>query len=335
MAKVPCIFVEDLTEAQKRAYIIADNKLTEDAGWNDDILRIELQALQELDFDISLTGFELDDINIYEPTEIIEDDVPELEEDEKPICKKGDIWKLGEHYLMCGDSTSKEDVKKLLNAGEQQTAVDLVITDPPYNVDYQGKAESSMIIENDNLSSGEFKSFLISAFNNMNMAMKEGASFYVWYASRSHIEFETALNESGLNARQQLIWNKNSLVLSRQDYHWKHEPCFYGWKDGASHNWYNDRSQTTVLDFDRPTKNDLHPTMKPIPLIAYLIENSSKQGDKVLDLFGGSGSTLIASEQTGRKCLTMEYDEKYATVIIKRFENLTGIKGELVNERMP
>lgn len=332
MAEVPCIFVEDLTEAQKRAYIIADNKLTEDAGWDDEILKIELQALQELDFDITLTGFELEDITIDEPTEIIEDEVPEIEEDAEPICKRGQVWKLGNHYLMCGDSTSKEDIETLLQAGEFPS-IDLVITDPPYNVDYQGKTKSNLKIENDKMQSEEFKEFLISAFDNMYMAMKEGASFYVWYASRSHIEFETALNESGLTARQQLIWNKNSLVLSRQDYHWKHEPCFYGWKEGASHNWYNDRSQTTVLDFDRPTRNDLHPTMKPVSLIAYLIENSSKRGDKVLDLFGGSGSTLIASEQTGRQCYTMEYDPKYADVIIKRFENLTGMKAELVKER--
>lgn len=328
---MPCLFIEDLTEAQKRAYILADNKLALDAGWDEEILKIELQALQELDFDITLTGFELEDISIDEPKEIIEDEVPEVDECEA-ICKRGDVWKLGNHYLMCGDSTSKEDVKKLLQAGECLSVIDLVITDPPYNVDYQGKTNSNMKIENDDLTSGEFKEFLISAFSNMFMAMKEGASFYVWYASKSHIEFETALNECGLTTRQQLIWNKNSLVLSRQDYHWKHEPCFYGWKDGASHNWYNDRSQTTVLDFDRPTKNDLHPTMKPVPLIAYLIENSSKRGDKVLDLFGGSGSTLIASEQTGRQCYTMEYDEKYATVILKRFENLTGIKGVLMNE---
>lgn len=185
-----------------------------------------------------------------------------------------------------------------------------------------------MTIANDNMSSGEFKRFLVAAFSNMFSAMKDGASFYVWHASKSHMEFETALNECGLTVRQQLIWNKNALVMGRQDYQWKHEPCLYGWKGGAKHNWYSDRKQTTVLNFAKPTKNKLHPTMKPVPLISYLIENSSQKGNAVLDLFGGSGSTLIACEQTDRRCLMMEYEPRFVDVIINRFESATGQKAE-------
>lgn len=235
------------------------------------------------------------------------------------------------------------------------------MTDPPYNVAIENS--QGMTIENDNMESGQFNEFLTAAFENMNQALKAGGSFYVWYASREHINFETALNKAGLNVRQQLIWNKNSLIMGRQDYHWKHEPCLYGWKEGASHYFIDDRTQstvfedkgidikklkkaeaikmlqdlmgdkisTTVINEDKPSVNDLHPTMKPIKLMARLIKNSSKIDETVLDLFGGSGSTLIACEQTQRKCYTMEYDEKYATVIVDRWEKLTGQKAEKIN----
>lgn len=209
---------------------------------------------------------------------------------------------------------------------------DLLLTDPPYNVAYEGKTEEALTIENDSMGSEEFRAFLKSAFDRAYESLKEGAAFYIWYASREHINFETALNEAGLKVREQLIWVKNSLVLSRQDYHWRHEPCLYGWKDGAAHNWYNDRSQTTVLEFNRPSRNAEHPTMKPLDLIGYQIQNSTKKNDVVLDLFGGSGSTLIASEQTGRKCRMMELDARYCDVIIKRWEKLTGGKAELCQE---
>lgn len=208
---------------------------------------------------------------------------------------------------------------------------DLLVTDPPYNVDYVGKDDSMKII-NDNMDSESFRSFLTDAFSNAYSVMKEGAAFYVWYASREHVNFECALRGVGFEVKQQLIWNKNSLVLGRQDYQWKHEPCLYGWKAGASHKWYSDRSQTTVMDFDKPLRNDLHPTMKPIPMIAYQIGNSSAKGDLVIDPFGGSGTTLIACEQIGRKCCTMELDERYASVIIRRWEELTGKKAELIRE---
>ena len=205
--------------------------------------------------------------------------------------------------------------------------IDLVITDPPYNVAYEGTAGT---IQNDDMATDEFKQFLTDAFSAMFETMKQGAPFYVWYASREHINFETSLLDSGLTTRQQLIWVKSSLVIGRQDYQWRHEPCLYGWKEGAAHNWYSDRSQTTILEFDKPRTNGLHPTMKPVDLIGYLISNSSKKGDKVLDIFGGSGTTLIACEQLERKCYTMELDERYASVIIKRYEELTGNIAEKV-----
>lgn len=207
---------------------------------------------------------------------------------------------------------------------------DLLLTDPPYNVAYEGGTKDSLTIQNDNMSSEEFREFLRKTFENAYEFMKEGASFYVWHSSREQVNFETSLNEAGLKVRQQLIWNKNSLVLGRQDYQWKHEPCLYGWKDGASHKWYNDRSQTTVMDFDRPTKNNEHPTMKPIDLISYQISNSTQKNDVVLDLFGGSGSTLIACEQLDRKCYMCELDPKYCDVIIKRWEAMTGKKAKLI-----
>lgn len=203
----------------------------------------------------------------------------------------------------------------------------LLITDPPYNVDYEGKTSNALEIQNDDLNDADFILLLERAFENADKHMESGASFYVWHASRTQKQFEESMPWM---IRQQLIWNKNSMVLGRQDYQWKHEPCFYGWKDGASHNWYSDRSQTTVLEFNKPNRNGDHPTMKPVELIAYQLQNSTKKGDVVLDPFGGSGTTLIAAEQTGRRCRMLELDERYADVIMKRFESLTGQKGILL-----
>lgn len=207
----------------------------------------------------------------------------------------------------------------------------LLVTDPPYNVDYQGGTEEKLKIMNDSMEDELFREFLSSSFNASKDYLESGASFYIWYASKEHINFEKALNDAGLRVRQQLVWVKNNLVLGRHDYHYKHEPCLYGWKDGASHNWYSDRKQTTVLEFDKPMRNGLHPTMKPVELIGYLINNSSKKGDVVLDVFGGSGTTLMACEQSERKCRMMELDPKYCDVIIKRWESMTGRKAELVD----
>ena len=362
MEEVPCIVLKGLTEAQKKAYIIADNKMALNAGWDEELLKIELENLKELDFDLELTGFnvdELDDIlgNNEEEKEVEEDDF-EVEVPEEPKAKLGDIYQLGNHRLMCGDSTSEEDVAKLMN-GE---IADLVVTDPPYNVAIENS--QGMTIKNDNMEKSQFLEFLTKAFNCLNISLKKGGAFYVWFASREHINFETALNKNGLEVRQELIWNKNSLILGRQDYQWKHEPCLYGWKDGDSHYFIDDRKQTTVIEDkkpdikkmkkeemqklleeiysdktsttiineDKPSVNDLHPTMKPIKLIARQVKNSSKVGEKVLDLFGGSGSTIITSEQLNRKCYTMEYDPKYVDVIIERWEKFTGKKAVLISE---
>ena len=202
--------------------------------------------------------------------------------------------------------------------------VDLLITDPPYNINYEGKAGK---IENDNMESEEFYTFLNNAFTNAHSVMKDGAAFYVWYASKESINFESSLNDSGLSVKQQLIWAKNHFTMGRQDYQWQHEPCLYGWKEGAAHSWYGDRKASTIMNFDKPLKSELHPTMKPVELIAEQIKNNSKEGDKVLDLFGGSGTTLIAAEQLNRQCYIMEYDERYASVILKRYEEITGDKG--------
>lgn len=324
--EVPVLWATDLTEKQVRAYRLADNKTNELAEWDIVLLDEELADI-DIGIDMSAFGFELDEISLDEPTEVVEDEVPEVDEESEPITQLGDIWQLGEHRLMCGDSTDKETVKKLMDG----SCADLLVTDPPYNVAYEGKTSKALTIENDSMAGEEFREFLVRAFECAHDNLKEGGAFYIWYASREHINFETALNEARLKVREQLIWVKNSLVLSRQDYHWKHEPCLYGWKDGAPHNWYSDRSQTTVLEFNRPSRNAEHPTMKPLDLIGYQIQNSSRKHEKVLDLFGGSGSTLIACEQLGRKCYTIELDPKYCDVIIKRYENFTGKKAVKIN----
>lgn len=347
--EVECIRLDHLTDEERRAYTLAHNKLTMNTDFDIDILNDELFNIDNIDME--LFGF---DVELpIEEHELTEDDY-EVEVPEEPKAKPGDIYQLGEHRIMCGDSTSTADVKKLL-AGEK---MDLVVTDPPYNVAIENS--QGMTIENDNMSADTFQEFLNKAFTNMNEALKPGGAFYIWHAIRTQREFETALNEAGLEVRQQLIWNKNSLVLGRQDYQWKHEPCMYGWKEG-SHYFINARTETTtieepldlekitkdemktllqtiyqetpttVIDEHKPSKNTDHPTMKPIKLIGRLIRNSSKPGEKVLDLFGGSGSTLIASEELDRKCYMMEYDPKYVDVIINRWEEFTGKKAEKIS----
>lgn len=299
------------TEDKKRKKLaLLDNSTSDKVEWDLDNL--------SADFDLGeLSEFGLEELSeVVEQGEVIEDEVPNAEEVESKV-KKGDIWQLGDHRLMCGDSTVITDVEKLMN-GEK---ADLLLTDPPYNVNYEGG--NGLKIENDNMGDEKFKEFLKEAFTCANIVMKEGASFYIWHADSEGYNFRSACKEVGLQVRQCLIWNKNALVMGRQDYQWKHEPCLYGWKEGAPHTWLSDRKQTTVLDFDRPTKNLEHPTMKPIALFAYELQNSAKKGALVLDLFGGSGTSIIACEQTGRKCYTMELDEHYCDVIIKRWENLT------------
>lgn len=321
MEKVPCIRLDDLTDEQRREYAIMHNKTAELSTWDFDLLAAEIDGLDFSGFDIDW-GLPADE----EEKEIIEDEPPEVDEESEPICKLGDIWQLGRHKLICGDSTDKATVERLMDGKK----ANLCVTDPPYNVNYEGKTEEKLKIGNDSMSNEEFENFLTSSFLVINDILLEGGCFYVWHASRSQREFENALNNVGLQVRQQLIWVKNSMVLGRQDYQWRHEPCFYGWKEGT-HDWYSDRKQTTVLEFDRPTANKEHPTMKPIALIAYQIKNSSKKDEIVFDGFGGSGSTLIASEQTNRICYMCELDPKYCDVILKRYENLTGQKAVKIN----
>lgn len=324
MKEVPCLFIEDLTEEQKRAYIIADNRLAEDAGWDKELLKIELEDLKNMNFDITLTGFELEDFDFsMDETEVIEDEFDETVPEE-PTSKKGEIYKLGKHFLMCGDSTDINDVEKLMNG----VKADMLLTDPPYNVDYEGG--TGLTIQNDNMDDETFREFLRVSFFNANSVMKEGAVFYIWHADSEGYNFRGACHDIGWKVRQCLIWCKNTLVMGRQDYHWKHEPCLYGWKEGASHLWASDRKQTTVLEFDRPSVSKEHPTMKPVGLFDYLIKNNTNKDDIVLDLFAGSGTSIIACEQNGRIAYSMELDPKYVDVIISRWEKLTGQQAERI-----
>lgn len=323
LKEVPCIRLDDLTDKQRREYAILHNKTAELSAWDFDLLAAEIDGLDFSGFDIDW-GIPAD----VEEAEIVEDEAPEVDEENEPITKLGDIWQLGKHRLMCSDSTDKNAIEKLLE--NKFGEVDLVLTDPPYNVAYKGKTKDELQIENDSMSQEQFELFLNASFDIISEILKNGGIFYIWHASRSQREFENALNSANLEIRQQLIWVKNSMVLGRQDYQWRHEPCFYGWKEG-NHKWYADRKQTTVLEFDRPVANKEHPTMKPISLMAYQIKNSTKKDDIVFDGFGGSGSTLIACEQTGRKCYICELDPKYCDVIIKRWENLTGEKAVKIN----
>ena len=319
---VPVIVADDLTPEQVKAFRLADNKFGEIATWNDEMLAIELGELSEIDFDMTEFGFEIE-----EEKEAIEDEYFDTTPPEEPTSKLGDIYQLGRHRLMVGDSTDCEQVKALM--GEQQA--DLLLTDPPYNVAYQGKTEDALTIENDSKSAADFHLFLVDVFEAAKSVMKKGAAFYCWYASSEVVNFHTSIEETGFMVKQELIWNKNSMVLGRQDYQWKHEPCLYGWLEGASHSWYSGRNQTTVLNFDKPQRNGDHPTMKPVALFDYQMQNSSKQGDIVLDLFGGSGTTMIAAEQNGRNAYLMEFDPRYADVIIRRWEELTGEKAVKIN----
>ena len=316
--------VVDLDKTKEKALNIALNKIS--GEWDNDKLEELLAELKETDIDMDITGFsfdEMDDI-LKDITGSKEDDFDLdeiLEEIDEPVTKVGDIWILGNHRLMCGDSTKKEDVEKLIN----NKVIDLIITDPPYNVDYEGVAGK---IKNDHLENNQFYEFLESAFINMFDSIKEGGSIYVFHADTEGLNFRNAFMNAGFKLAECLIWVKNQFVMGRQDYQWKHEPILYGWKEGVAHYFIDDRSQSTVLEFEKPTRNVEHPTMKPINLLVYLIKNSSKEEDLILDLFGGSGSTLIAAEQTKRKCYTMELDPRYCDVIVKRWEKLIGQKAE-------
>ena len=374
--EVPIIKVEDLTEQQVKAFRIADNKTTEFAEWDIEMLAAELEDLEDI-----FTGFDANELTdlFGDKQEIVEDDFDvdgEANKIEEPVSKQGDVWLLGRHRLMCGDATVIADVEKLMG-GKQ---ADMVFTDPPYNVDYQGGTKEKLKILNDKMSDSNFYQFLYDAYVSMFISTKPGGAIYVCHAESEGLNFRKAMIDSGWMIKQCIIWAKNSLVMGRQDYQWKHEPILYGWKPGASHTWFGGRKKTTVWEdvanvtvrkedghsiitftnginavsikvdnievlydgddagttlwrFEKPLKNKDHPTMKPIGIPARAINNSCILGGVVLDLFCGSGSTLIAAEQTGRKCYAMELDPVYCDVIVKRYINFKGHGGDVYLER--
>lgn len=323
LTSLPVMVAKDWTDAQKRAYVIADNKLAINAGWDNDLLALELGELGDLGFDLELTGFTDEEIKALMPVDVTEgltdpDDAPPLPDN--PVTRPGDVWVMGKHRLLCGDSTSVDDLAKLC----ENQAVDMWLTDPPYNVAYEGGTKEKLTIKNDSMGDDQFRQFLRDAYTAADTVMKAGAVFYIWHADSEGYNFRGAAKDAGWTVRQCLIWKKSSLVLGRQDYQWQHEPCLYGWKDGAGHLWASDRKQTTILEFDKPARNGEHPTMKPVALFEYQLLNNTKGGDIVLDSFGGSGTTLIAAEKNGRVARLMELDPKYCDVIIKRWQDFTG-----------
>lgn len=368
MNEVPCIRVGHLTETQKRAYVIADNKLALNAGWNDEMLRLEIEALQEANFDVSITGFSKDELldlfSILNPGEVNPDEAPDLQDE--TISKLGDVWVMGPHRLAVGDSTDVCVYDALLEGA----LVDAVWTDPPYNRAYEGRAGK---IQNDDMNDGKFAEFLQAAFAAMFTAIKPGASIYVAHADMEGINFRLAFRTAGFKLSGCLIWKKNSLVLGRSDYQWQHESILYGWKPGSKHRWYGGRKQTTVQEFgdgspftelpdgrwqvqvgdrvlvvdgsakvdefvssvireDKPKRSDSHPTMKPTALIERMLKHSARPGDIVLDPFGGSGSTMVAAERLGMCARLIELDPKYADVIVRRWQEYSGRRATLLSD---
>jgi site-specific DNA-methyltransferase (adenine-specific) len=335
MEEVPAIILDHLTKAQQRALVIADNQLALNAGWDMDMLKAEIEDLSLEDFNLDLLGFDekfLDGLLEPEPKDGLtdEDAVPEVPETPKTVL--GDVWVLDNHRLMCGDSTSIDALQTLTEGA----LVDMWLTDPPYNVDMTAKNEmlekagkarkdkSSFGIANDAMSDDDFRQFLRDAYSAADAVMKPGAVFYIWHADSEGYNFRGAARDTAWIVRQCLIWRKSVFAIGRSDYHWKHEPCLYGWKDGAGHLWSSDRKQTTVLEFDKPSKSGEHPTMKPVELFEYQMLNNTKGADIVLDSFGGSGTTMIAAEKHGRHARIMELDPKYCDVIIKRWQDFSG-----------
>lgn len=358
---VPVIIADDLTEEQVRAFRLADNKVAEIAQWDIELLLSEIESVDNLDmtlFGFTDSDYTLDDFEDEETDTDISEDEIESEGDSVSSVEYGDIYQLGRHRLMCGDSTSAGDMKELVN-GEK---IDLYVTDPPYNVAYEGKTEEAMTIQNDSMDDASFRQFLRDAFSVADQHLKPGGAFYIWHADSEGLNFRAAVKETGWLLKQNLVWVKNSIVLGRQDYQWKHEPCLYGWKDGASHYFIDNRSLATVIEEDeenlkemtkgelisyiktmqensptsifyedKPVRSDIHPTMKPLKLIARCVLNSSKKGERVLDSFNGGGSTLMVCEKTERIYYGMELDPIYVERTIKRWEEETGLKAEKIN----
>lgn len=331
METVPVVLADEWTEAQVKAFRIAVNKSAELAEWDTSLLALEIEDLKDLDFDLELTGFELPELEDImgegagggTEGQTDPDAVPEAQEE--PVSRLGDVWLLGRHRLMCGDSTDAGSVALLMNGSN----ADLLLTDPPYNVSYEGATKDRLTILNDSMDDEKFRSFLADAFKAADTVMKNGAAFYIWHADSEGYNFRGAVRDTGWMVRQCLIWVKNSMVLGRQDYQWKHEPCLYGWKDGAAHLWTSDRRQTTVLEFNKPNRNGEHPTMKPVELFEYQMLNSTNREAVVLDLFGGSGTTMIAAEKNGRSARLMELDPRYCDVIVRRWQDFTGQEATL------
>ena len=318
--EVPCVFVDYLTEAQKKAYILADNRYAQDAGWDEELLRLEIESLEGMDFDVSLTGFddqEIADLFADGESTGAEEDYFDLSDalEKAAFVERGDVWQVGRHRLMCGDATSPEDVATLMDGKK----ANLIITDPPYNVAFE--SSDGLSIKNDKMENDKFYEFLLAAFKNMAEHLEKGGSAYVFHADTEGLNFRKAFIDAGFHLSGCCIWVKNSLVLGRSDYQWQHEPVLYGFLQNGKHYWSKNagRSQTTIWNFDKPKKNKNHPTSKPLDLLAYPIGNSSQENAIVIDTFGGSGSTLMTCEQTNRICHTMELDEKYASVILRRY----------------
>ena len=314
--EIPCVLVDYLTEAQKKAYILADNRMAMDAGWDEELLKVELESLEGEAFDLSLTGFdekELADL-FKEDSEIQDDDYDLTAALEKAsFVEKGDRWIVGRHVLYCGDATNEEDVNKLM----EDKKANLILTDTPYGVSFCSSA--GLKIQNDSLKNEDFYNFLLKAFKNMVTHVEAGASAYIFHADTEGLNFRTAFVDAGFHLAGCCIWKKDSLVLGRSDYQWQHEPVLYGFLKNGKHNWYSDRKQTTIWEFAKPKRSENHPTSKPLDLLSYPIKNSSQENAIVIDTFGGSGSTLMACELTNRICYTMELDEKYASVILRRY----------------
>ena len=315
--EVPCVFVDYLTDAQKKAYILADNRMAMDAGWDDELLKIEMEELQNLGYDLEFTGFdekELADLFGVDDKEVKEDEFDLTAALEKAsFVERGDVWFVGKHKLVCGDATSSEDVAKLM----EDKKANLILTDPPYNVAF--KSSDGLTIQNDSMKNNDFYEFLFSSFKNMAEHLENGGAAYIFHADTEGLNFRKAFIDAGFHLAGCCIWVKDSLVLGRSDYQWQHEPVLYGFLQNGKHPWYSDRKQTTIWNFDKPKKNSNHPTSKPLDLLAYPINNSTQANAIVIDTFGGSGSTLMACEQMNRICYTMELDEKYASVILRRY----------------
>jgi len=310
LKEVPIIIADSLTDEQQREFLIKDN--ISGGEWDWQLLSSDWDTEQ-----LDAWGLDVPSFEAEQNLEAVEDDYEMPDEIQTDIVL-GDLFEIGEHRLLCGDSTDSDQVAKLMN-GEK---ADMVVTDPPYNVAYEGGTKEKLTILNDSMGSDEFYKFLYDFYTALSTSVKKGGAIYVWHASSEIINFAKALVDAGWLLKQQLIWVKNSMVMGRQDYQWKHEPCLYGWLDGGAHKWYSDRKQTTVIEFDRPLRNGEHPTMKPVGLFAYQIENSSKIGDVVIDAFGGSGTTMVACEQLKRKARVIEFDPKYCQVIVDRMLKL-------------